>query len=83
MFPAPNISKSLLSYQVEITDVTKTYTLLVYDEDGDIDDLVYELPFQPYVEGEGFPTSFTKIYHAINIPPTENGELTINKFYCF
>jgi len=83
LFPTPNISKSTLSFEVEITDITNTFTLLVYDEDGDIDDLVYELPFQPYIEGEGFPESTTKIYHAINIPPTENGELTINKVYCF
>lgn len=83
MFPTPNVSKSFLSFEVEITEVFKTFTLLVFDEDGDVDDLVYELPFQPYVEGEGFPDSSTKIYPAINIPPTENGELTINKTYCF
>ena len=83
MFPTPNVAQSILSFEVEITDVSESFTLLVFDEDGDIDDLVYEFPFQPYIEGDGFPSSITKIYNAINIPPMENGELTINKSYCF
>lgn len=82
-FVAPNISKSTLSFEVEITDITKIYTLLVFDEDGATDDLVYELPFQPYVKDAGFPANLTKTYSANNIAPTENGELTINMSYCF
>ena len=82
-FVAPNISKSTISFEIEITDVTKTYTLFVYDEDGAIDDLVYEFPFVPYTSGLNFPSNISKIYSADNIVPTENGELTINMVYCF
>ena len=83
LFPTPNISKSTLFFEVEITDVTKSFTLLVLDEDGDVDDIVYELPFTPYSVGESFPTNISKIYSADNIAPTESGALTINMDYCF
>ena len=82
-FHLSNISNSTTQLELELTDVTSQYTLLVFDEDGVNDDLIYELPFTPYQIGKDFPESITETYSATNIPPTENGELTINYAYCF
>lgn len=82
-FHLSNITNSTTQLELELPDVTSEYTLLVFDEDGVNDDLIYELSFTPYQSGQNFPPNITEIYYAANIPPQLDGELTINLAYCF
>jgi len=82
-FHLTNIPNSTTQVELELTDVTSEFTLLVFDEDGVNDELIYELTFTPYQNGQNFPPNITEIYPPTNIPPQLDGELTINFGYCF
>ena len=80
---APN--SFTINYDWIISNVTEIHTVQVFDKDYGMgaDELILSFTFIPFETGEGFPDSIEKIFSADGIPPTVDGQISMDVVYSF